>query len=85
MPVVEGRRPVSVVLPRDIAYSDFSRRHGRGAQLRDYSRLDAFVPAIVEEGVREGTGDYEGLRFVYATGGGTSYPWPITGTIEPSD
>ena len=41
--------------------------------------------AIVEEGVREGTGDYEGLRFVYATGGGTSYPWPITGTIEPSD
>lgn len=30
-----------------------------------------------------GTGDYEGLRFVYRLTGGDSFPWDFTGTIEP--
>jgi len=34
------------------------------------------------ECVYVGTGAYEGLRYVEYTGG-TDYPWPITGRIEP--
>jgi hypothetical protein len=38
---------------------------------------------VVSDGVRVGTGDYEGLRFAYhAEGQAHAYPWPITGTIE---
>lgn len=33
-------------------------------------------------GAMSGTGDYAGLRWVYETGG-TTYPWPVKGTIEP--
>lgn len=41
---------------------------------------------VVQEGVRVGTGDYEGLRFLYRIEGVEhTYPWPITGTIEPTD
>jgi hypothetical protein len=35
----------------------------------------------VSEGVETGTGDYEGLRFRYETGG-TDYPWEISGVLE---
>lgn len=41
---------------------------------------------VVQEGVRVGTGDYEGLQFVYRVEGiEHAHPWPITGTIEPTD
>jgi len=41
---------------------------------------------VVQEGVRVGTGDYEGLQFVYRIEGVEhTYPWTITGTIEPTD
>lgn len=41
---------------------------------------------VLQEGVRVGTGDYEGLQFAYRIEGVEhTYPWPITGTIEPTD
>ncbi len=41
---------------------------------------------IVEDGVRIGTGDYEGLRFAYHVESvPEGYPWPITGTLERAD
>jgi hypothetical protein len=40
---------------------------------------------VAQEGVRVGTGDYEGLQFAYRIEGiEHTYPWPITGTIEPT-
>lgn len=42
-----GRRSASLIYPRDIAFSAFSRRHGRGARLLDYSRPDKFVQTII--------------------------------------
>jgi len=41
---------------------------------------------VLQEGVRVGTGDYEGLQFTYRIEGVEhTYPWTITGTIEPTD
>lgn len=40
---------------------------------------------VVHEGRRLGSGDYEGLQFVYRMEGVEhTYPWEITGTIEPT-
>jgi hypothetical protein len=41
--------------------------------------------AVVQEGIKNGTGDYTGLRWVYRVDGGADYPWSIEGTIEPLD
>lgn len=41
---------------------------------------------VAQEGIRVGTGDYEGLQFAYRMEGVEhTYPWEITGTIEPTD
>lgn len=41
---------------------------------------------VAQDGIRVGTGDYEGLQFAYHMEGTEhTYPWPITGTIEPAD
>jgi hypothetical protein len=41
---------------------------------------------VLQEGVRVGTGDYEGLQFTYRMEGVEhTYPWTVTGTIEPKD
>lgn len=47
------RMPVAVVAPADIAFSSFSRRHGRGAVLHGFARPDGFVPAIVDALVQD--------------------------------
>ncbi|MBR0565696.1 alkaline phosphatase family protein [Azoarcus sp. L1K30] len=49
------RLPVAVVAPADIAFSAFSRRHGRGAVLNAFSRPDGFVPAIVDALAQNGS------------------------------
>jgi hypothetical protein len=40
---------------------------------------------VVEDGVRVGTGDYEGLAFHYHVDSDTAYPWVVTGTLERVD
>lgn len=41
---------------------------------------------VLQEGVRVGTGDYERLQFTYRMEGVEhTYPWTITGAIEPTD
>ncbi len=41
---------------------------------------------VSQEGVRVGTGDYEGLQFTYRMEGVEhTYPWTITGRIEPTN
>jgi hypothetical protein len=41
---------------------------------------------VVQDGVRQGTGDYDGLQFTYHMEGiEHTHPWTVTGTIEPSD
>jgi hypothetical protein len=47
----------------------------------------AGAPAtIVEDGVRAGSGDYDGLTFTYhVTGTALGYPWEISGTIDRND
>lgn len=41
---------------------------------------------VLQEGTRIGTGEYEGLHFTYRIEGVEhTYPWTITGTIEPAD
>jgi hypothetical protein len=41
--------------------------------------------AVSQEGIRVGTGDYEGLQFIFQMEGVEhTYPWTITGTIEPT-
>jgi hypothetical protein len=52
----------TMISPQDIAWSPFSRRHGRGAELRGYSRPDAFVPAILEAASQPGSA----RRFIHA-------------------
>jgi hypothetical protein len=37
---------------------------------------------IVESGSRQGSGEYDGLRFVYRVEASGDYPWQITGTLE---
>ncbi|AWI80909.1 phosphodiesterase [Parazoarcus communis] len=52
----------TMISPQDIAWSPFSCRHGRGAELRGYAYPDAFVPAIVEAALQPGSA----RRFIHA-------------------
>jgi hypothetical protein len=54
------RRPSVLVSPRSLAYSPFSRRHGRGARVVAYHALGGMIEAIAAAVValREGGGGY---------------------------
>tara|TARA_R110001583_G_scaffold100844_1_gene247066 strand:+ start:83029 stop:84207 length:1179 start_codon:yes stop_codon:yes gene_type:complete len=54
--------PVTMISPQDIAWSPFSRRHGRGADLRAYARPDAFIPAVLDAALQSG----DRRRFIHA-------------------
>lgn len=44
-----ARRKVSLISPRQIAFSRFSQRHAQGARIRPYAGLDDLRAVIVEE------------------------------------